>query len=157
MCKAKRAFMGMRPLATPPIRAMRPRGESASDRVIRYVGQCGKHRPHATQRLASAISKSEEISDGRSEGFMITSAEEERRRLAFNRRSPAKSVHLIATINADEIHCVALANPLYVTFELVNNKLLSVNGVLDKVPDGNNANHFIIFEHRQMAYPHLGN
>ena len=55
ICSAKRAFMGMRPLIAPPMRAIRPRGESASDCVIRYVGQCGRQRPHATHRFASKL------------------------------------------------------------------------------------------------------
>lgn len=83
MCSVKRSFMGMRPPATPFIRAMRPRGESASDCVRRYVGQWGRQRPQATQRFASALilaliaafSESGGKSGGRSEGFMILSLE----------------------------------------------------------------------------------
>jgi hypothetical protein len=49
------------------------------------VGQCGRQSPHATQRLASAMSVSTEKSGGRSEGFMIISAEQNDRRPTFVR------------------------------------------------------------------------
>ena len=42
--------------STARIAAMRPRGESRSRPVTRYVGQCGRHSPHATQATSSSSS-----------------------------------------------------------------------------------------------------
>jgi hypothetical protein len=63
-CDRSRGLSGRSPRASARIKAMRPRGDSFSVRVSRYVGQCGRHRPQATQRSASYL-----IFDARSKLF----------------------------------------------------------------------------------------
>jgi hypothetical protein len=63
-CDRSRGLSGRSPRASARIKAMRPRGDSFSVRASRYVGQCGRHRPQATQRSASYL-----IFDARSKVF----------------------------------------------------------------------------------------
>ena len=46
-----------RATARPASASMRPRGDSASSPVTRNVGQCGRHRPHATHDDSSSSSR----------------------------------------------------------------------------------------------------
>ncbi len=55
-CDSMRGLASIRPVSRPCTSMIRPRGESPSCCESRYVGQCGRHRPHFTQRSASASS-----------------------------------------------------------------------------------------------------
>ena len=52
--RANASSIAARPSETARIAAIRPRGDADSSPVRRYVGQCGRHRPHATQASRSA-------------------------------------------------------------------------------------------------------
>ncbi len=54
MNSANVSSVDARPSCTARIAAIRPRGDADSSPVNRYVGQCGRHRPHATQAFRSA-------------------------------------------------------------------------------------------------------
>ncbi len=54
MMDSKVASSSTAPSATADMAARRPRGDSVSRPVSRKVGQCGRHRPHATQESSSA-------------------------------------------------------------------------------------------------------
>ena len=48
-----------RACSTARIAAMRPRGDAISRPVTRYVGQCGRHSPHATHATSSSLVETE--------------------------------------------------------------------------------------------------
>ena len=54
MNAANVSSVAARPSWTARIAAIRPRGDADSSPVRRYVGQWGRHRPHATQAFRSA-------------------------------------------------------------------------------------------------------
>ena len=54
MNRANVSSVAARPSWTARIAVIRPRGDADSSPVSRYVGQCGRQRPHATQAFRSA-------------------------------------------------------------------------------------------------------
>ena len=53
-------------------------------------------------------------------------------------------------------HCADVSAALNVVFKLINSEFFIGNYILEQIADGNNADHFCVFDYGQMTHALLG-